>query len=300
MFGERIDYRLLRAMAHARNRATEAELDAEGYSSLTGDEATTKFPALVGRFGGYLRIEPGVRYLDMGCGSGEITLQLARQGATDVTGVDILPRFIALAERHAAASAHGDRVKFVCADLHAWTPARPFDVVLSFDALEHIPQPQVFLARMRDFVAPGGVAVISFGPLFHSPFGDHMGEFFRFALPWRGALFSQEALLRVRREVYRPTDPARSLPEIAGGLNLMRYSEFLRYAREAGWRFRFLQTNAFLPTRTLRAFSNAVSRVPLAQDFMAHNVYAVMEPDEAIVPMRSAPRAADEREELAA
>src|SRR3954464_13979243 len=146
MFGERIDYRLLRAMAHARNRATEAELDAEGYSSLTGDEVNTKFPALVSRFGGHLRIEPGLRYLDMGCGSGEITLQLARQGATDVTGVDVLPRFITLAERQAASSGLGDRVKFICADLHAWTPEKPFDVVLSFDALEHIPQPQAALA----------------------------------------------------------------------------------------------------------------------------------------------------------
>ena len=277
MFGERIDYRLLRAMAHGRNRATEAELDSRGRSSLTGDEAVTKFPSVLRRFDGHLAIEPGMRYLDMGCGSGELTLELARRGATDVTGVDFLPRFVRMAEENAEASGLRERVKFICADLHAWRPPHPFDVVFSFDALEHIGDPGRFLVRMGDFLAPGGIAVISFGPLFHSPFGDHMAGFFRFPLPWRGALFSEQALLRVRQEMYRPTDAVHRLQDIAGGLNLMRYSEFLRYVREAGWRFRFLQTNAFLGTGRAGRISNAIARLPGIGDFTVHNVYAVLE-----------------------
>src|SRR4051794_12941107 len=55
MFGERVDYLLLRSMAHSRARATEEELDAEGYSSLTGDEAFTKLPDLLERFEGHLK-----------------------------------------------------------------------------------------------------------------------------------------------------------------------------------------------------------------------------------------------------
>lgn len=277
MFGERIDYILLRAMAHDRNRRTEAELDEGGVSSLLGDEQATKFPSVLRRFDGHLEIVPGLRYLDMGCGSGELTLELARRGATDVTGVDFLPRFIRMAEANAAASTVADRVNFVCADLHAWRPPHLFDVVTSFDALEHIGDPGRFLARMGDFLAPGGAAVLSFGPLFHSPFGDHMGEFFRFPFPWRGALFSRRALLRVRREMYRPTDDVQRLQDIAGGLNLMRYSQFLRLARETGWRFRFLQTNAFLGTGIAGRTSNAIARMPVVGDLTVHNVYAVME-----------------------
>ena len=281
MFGAQVDYWLLRAMAHGRNRATEEEMDADGKSSLQGDEFFTKFPTVLRRFDGHLAIRPGLRYLDMGCGSGELTLALARSGATDVTGVDFLPRFIRMAEKNAAASGVGERVRFVCADLHAWQPPHPFDVVTSFDALEHISDPGRFLRRMGEFLAPGGVAVLSFGPLFHSPFGDHMAGFFRFPLPWRGALFSEQALLRVRREMYRPTDGAQRLQDIAGGLNLMRYSEFDRHAREAGWRFRFLQTNAFLGTGVAGRASNLIAGLPLVGDLTVHNVYAVMEPADA-------------------
>jgi len=279
MLGTKTDYWILRMLAHGRNRATEEELDREGCSSLTPEQMGAKLPRVLDRFEGHLPLSPDLHYLDMGCGSGELTLGLAQHGAKHIVGVDYLPRFVELARRNATrASIHAD-IRFECADLHTWQPPRKFDVVVSFDALEHIDQPGEFLVTMSRFLAPGGKAVLSFGPLFHSPFGDHMYEFFRWQIPWRGALFSEEAMMRVRREYYRPTDPAQRYNQIAGGLNLMRYSDFLRHARAAGWEFEFLQTNAFLRQRPLRRLSNAVCRVPVLQDYVVHNVYAVMTRD---------------------
>ena len=277
MLGSRIDYWLLRPFVHSRNRATEEELDRDGCSSLSPGEIDSKLPRILDRFEGQLPLSPRLRYLDMGCGSGELTLGLARAGARDIVGVDFLPRFVELARAQAREAGLEHSVRFECADLRTWQPPHRFDVVFSFDALEHIGRPRGFLARMHDFLAPGGVAVISFGPLFHSPFGDHMDEFFRMPIPWRGALFSEQALLRLRREFYRPTDPAERLEDIAGGLNGMKYSEFLRYARETGWRFRYLRTNAFLTQPALRKVSEAAAETPLVRDITAHNVYAVME-----------------------
>ena len=119
--------------------------------------------------------------------------------------------------------------------------------------------------------------MMSFGPLFHSPFGDHMWDFFRLQIPWRGVLFSEQAMLKLRRECFRPTDPAQRLGEIAGGLNQMRYSEFLGHLRAAGWQFDYLAVNAIeLPL--VRPLSDALARVPVLQDFIAHNVYCVLRP----------------------
>lgn len=104
-----------------------------------------------------------------------------------------------------------------------------------------------------------------------------MWYFFRLQIPWRGVLFSERAILRVRRECYRPTDPARRLHEIAEGLNQMRYSEFLRQTRAAGWQFDYFDVNAIeLPL--VRPLFNVLARVPVLQDFIAHNVYCVLRP----------------------
>ena len=178
MLGTSIDYKLLRLLSHSRNKATEEELDAQAASSLGENQLLTKLPKILARFDGHFPIDPNLRYLDMGCGSGELTIALSKLGVGPITGVDFLPRFVTSARENARAAGVEDRVEFVCADLRTWNPPQKFDVLISFDALEHIDQPRDFLARMRDFVAPGGRAVLAFGPLFHSPFGDHMSEFY--------------------------------------------------------------------------------------------------------------------------
>lgn len=280
MLGNTLDYWLLKTLAHRRNLATEAELDAR--AAATSPEAfdaqMPKLEKLLRRFGEHLPIDAGKSYLDMGCGTGELTLALAGMGAGRITGVDFLPRSIETARAHAARIGAGN-VSFACADLHEWQPPEKFDVLLSFDAFEHIDDPRAFLLRMKRLLAPGGVAVVCFGPLFHSPFGDHMWGFFRVQLPWRGVLFSEEAMLRVRRECFRPTDPARRLSEIAGGLNRMRYSEFLGHVRATGWEFDYLAVNTFLRHGSLaRKISDGLARLPGVRDYVPHNVYAVLKP----------------------
>jgi SAM-dependent methyltransferase len=277
MLGATLDYLVLRALAHRRNRATEEELDRRFSRTSAEPLDESKFFKLVDRFEGHLPLDPALRYLDLGCGSGELTLAFARAGACRITGVDFLARNIERARACADKVCAGEGVRFVCSDLYGWTPDGKYDVLLSFDALEHIDAPAAFLRRMADFIAPGGVAVLAFGPLFHSPFGDHMWDFFRLQIPWRGILFSEEALLRLRKECFRPTDPARCYPKIAGGLNLLRYSDFLRHVRDAGWVFEYLAVNTFLGRLSpLRLASDLVMRIPGLGDYFAHNVYTVL------------------------
>ena len=281
MFGSRLDYFILRGIAHRRYLATEDQLDAYASQapSTSFEAAMPKFRKLVDRFDGHLPLVPGLRYLDLGCGGGELTIAFAKLGARAVTGVDFLPRSIERARILAKQLDVERQVCFICQDVHAWCPAADerYDVLLSFDTLEHISNPQAFLAKMADFIAPKGIAVLAFGPLFHSPFGDHMWDFFRVQIPWRGVLFPEPVMLRVRRECFRPTDPAHRYQDIAGGLNLMRYSEFLRHVRATGWEFDYLAVNTFLNhLPPLRFVSDMMMRIPTLRDYFAHNVYAVL------------------------
>jgi hypothetical protein len=104
-----------------------------------------------------------------------------------------------------------------------------------------------------------------------------MWDFFRLQIPWRGVLFSEQAVLRVRREYFRSSDQVKRYREIAGGLNLMRYSEFLTYVRVAGWEFDYLAVNTFLKRLPpIRFISDIVMSLPVVRDYFAHNVYAVL------------------------
>ena len=245
MFGATIDYWILRPLTHNRKLEADANLDARfgQQTSVDMNAAESRFQKLQNKLQGRFPIQPDLRYLDIGCGTGDITLALAKLGASHVTGLDIIPRCTAAATANAQKLGLSDRVEFVCRDVHDWTPPRPFDVIMSHEALEHIHDVKGFLARLHALMAPDGIAVLAFGPLFSSPFGDHMDAFFRVPIPWRGVLFSEKAVLRLRRQQFRPTDPASRYSEIVGGLNLLRYSEFLGYVEETGWKFDFLSVN---------------------------------------------------------
>src|SRR6267142_2416631 len=120
MLGATVDYFILRGLAHRRNLATEEQLDALSSrvsSAESFEEATSKFRKLFDRFEGHLPADPSLRYLDMGCGSGELTIGFARLGVKRITGVDFLPRNIETAQVHARRIGTGPEVQFICRDL---------------------------------------------------------------------------------------------------------------------------------------------------------------------------------------
>jgi SAM-dependent methyltransferase len=80
------------------------------------------------------RVEPGERVLDVGCGKGELALDLAERSGAHVVGVDVSPRYLAFARER---SAH-ESVEYVEADVLSWRPEEPFDVVVLSNVLEHV------------------------------------------------------------------------------------------------------------------------------------------------------------------
>lgn len=281
MFGEKLDYLILRIFAHRRKIATEEELNTRVQRSVSDDTVAKGLANLrkyVTRFEGMFPIRPDFRYLDIGCGTGEVTIALANLGCGHVTGIDFVPRNIVQSELLAAQEGVTDKVEFVCEDVHKWNPRQKFDVLISFNVFEHIDDPRLFLEAMVKLISKGGMVVLAFGPLFHSPFGDHMWDFFWLQIPWRGLLFSEQAILRLRQEYFRPTDPAKRYQEIVGGLNLMKYSDFLKYIEQTGWNIKYLAVNPFLRhTGILYGLSNLLIRSRYFQNYFAGTVYVILD-----------------------
>jgi ubiquinone/menaquinone biosynthesis C-methylase UbiE len=106
-----------------------------------------------------LDLKPSARVLDVGCGTGSLTMMIAGQlgGEGKVVGIDAAPRMIAIARRKAARA--GSRAEFAVGVAEALEFAdAAFDVVVNSMFLHHIDRElkQLALGEMFRVLTPGG------------------------------------------------------------------------------------------------------------------------------------------------
>ncbi|MGW0554002.1 class I SAM-dependent methyltransferase [Streptomyces sp. NPDC002926] len=103
-------------------------------------------------------LHPGLDLLDVGCGPGTITADLAELVAPGrVTAVDAAEDVLAQA-RETAVERGLDHVRFAVADVHALDfPDDSFDVVHAHQVLQHVGDPVQALREMRRVCRPGGI-----------------------------------------------------------------------------------------------------------------------------------------------
>lgn len=103
-------------------------------------------------------LQSGQRLLDVGCGPGTLTLDLARRVSPgEVIGVDLAESVVAEATALAAQAAVGN-VSFLAADFRA-AGLRPasFDVVHAHQVLQHLSDPVAALGAMAQLIRPDGI-----------------------------------------------------------------------------------------------------------------------------------------------
>ena len=99
---------------------------------------------------------PGARLLDLGCGDGAWTMEVAGHvGAGRALGVEFVEELAALARRAG--------VDVVVADLGGRLPYddASIDVIHSNQVIEHLPGTDNFMREIARLLAPGGYAVVS-------------------------------------------------------------------------------------------------------------------------------------------
>jgi ubiquinone/menaquinone biosynthesis C-methylase UbiE len=109
---------------------------------------------------GYLLpgLRPGLAVLDVGCGPGTITIDLAHAVAPGaVVGIDRSPEII----ERAAAEDVPDNVSFEVGDVYALDAGdRTFDVVHAHQVLQHLSEPVAALREMRRVCRRGGTVAV--------------------------------------------------------------------------------------------------------------------------------------------
>lgn len=102
----------------------------------------------------------GKTVLDVGCGGGLLTEEIARQGA-QVTGIDASREMVDIARGHARVSELSIRyLNTGVEDLERLTD-HTFDVILCMELLEHVPDPGSVVRACRRMLKPGGIVIFA-------------------------------------------------------------------------------------------------------------------------------------------
>ncbi|MCB0063726.1 MAG: methyltransferase domain-containing protein [Caldilineaceae bacterium] len=178
-------------VAWIHNSIDNPETYAHGYdSALTLKMHTSRtVEKQAGWFLPYLK--PGMTLLDCGCGSGSITVGLAKVVAPgQVVGVDIAEAEIERARQRATA-ANVTNVEFQVGNIYQLDfPDNSFDALFSHNVLEHVGEPGRALAEMHRVLKPGGVIGIrdvDAGGLISAPTDARMDRFLAvYEADWAG------------------------------------------------------------------------------------------------------------------
>ena len=120
----------------------------------TGQHPTTRFSLeLLER-----AVFKGATVLDVGTGSGILSIAAVKLGARKVTAVDIDHTVIPIARRNAEMNGVADKIELLAGDITAVPPVRKFDVVVA-NILTKIIVPM--LPDIKARLKPGGEAILS-------------------------------------------------------------------------------------------------------------------------------------------
>jgi SAM-dependent methyltransferase len=103
-------------------------------------------------------VKPGVSLLDVGCGPGTITADLAARIAPgQVTAVEVTVDALEIARAEATVRGQSN-IRFAVCDVHALDfPDNTFDIVHAHQVLQHVGDPVEALREMRRVCRPGGI-----------------------------------------------------------------------------------------------------------------------------------------------
>lgn len=163
----------------------------------------------------------GSGVLEVGCGHGAMSIDLAQRGAT-VLGEDFDEGRIDFARRDLTDRFQelSSRVSLAAVDATTLPQVEQYDLIVSKDTFEHVEDVGTLLARLGALMKADSIAYIGFSPLHYSPFGDHGRSGLK--APWAHAIMPRR-LVRTAAARHHGR-PVNSLTHI--GLNSHTPQEF--------------------------------------------------------------------------
>jgi ubiquinone/menaquinone biosynthesis C-methylase UbiE len=102
-----------------------------------------------------------LRVLDLGCGKGAVSIQLAKELGCKVKGIDIMPEFLAYAQQKAEEHLVGGLVEFVFGDINqAIKTEKDYDIVILGALGDILGNRLETLLKLKETIKPAGYILI--------------------------------------------------------------------------------------------------------------------------------------------
>ena len=110
----------------------------------------------------YSAFTKGALALDLGCGTGKMTVELARRGY-DMTGVDYSAEMLDVAREYAENSGFSESILWLCQDMREFELYGTVDFAVScLDCMNHLTSPSDFLrclSLVHNYLVPNGIFI---------------------------------------------------------------------------------------------------------------------------------------------
>ncbi|MEH2194508.1 MAG: class I SAM-dependent methyltransferase [Nostoc sp.] len=228
------------------------------------------------RFGGRPDFS-GKVVLEIGCGHGALSIDVAISGVQQVIGLDLIAERITFARRMVAERFPNiaNKIEFHQLDIDDMTMLDgKVDVIISKDTFEHIMGIDRVLGSIRRLLREGGLLITGFSPLYYSPFGDHgfhaIGQPIK--LPWAHLILGDARVVAAYNN-YHPGVKCHSVYEL--GLNKLKRRELLQAFDKAGFAIVSETINALEGASKLMPLLRLLSKVPGLEDYTTVNMYVI-------------------------
>ena len=106
-----------------------------------------------------LRLKPGMRLLDIGCGWGGLVIHAAKNYGVDATGITLSPSQIDVADRRIHTAGLADTCRVQLYDYREMDERQPFDAIASVGMVEHVGSSMmpVYFEKAHHLLKPRGV-----------------------------------------------------------------------------------------------------------------------------------------------
>lgn len=136
-------------------------------------------------------VKPGVRVLDVACGTGVLFPDYLARGVESITAVDISPEMVRIAREKFPQ----ENVTVLCADVEN-APLDEYDVIMVYNAFPHFPEPEELIKSLVGHLAIGGKLTIAHGQSRAYIDGHHKGHASKVSV----GLMSEHALAGMMRK----------------------------------------------------------------------------------------------------